>query len=46
MMIKSWHKYNESLQELTREMVVDVIYYRNFTFHWPDINFMKNRKML
>ena len=31
MMIKSWYKYNESLQELTREMVVDVIYYRNFT---------------
>lgn len=30
-MIKSWHKYNESSEELTREMVVDVIYYRNFT---------------
>lgn len=31
MIIKSWYKYNESSEELTREMIVDVIYYRNFT---------------
>lgn len=30
-MIKSWYKYNEYFQELTREMIVDIIYYRNFT---------------
>lgn len=31
MIIKSWYKYNESSQELTRDMVLDIIYYRNFT---------------
>jgi hypothetical protein len=31
MVIKSWYKYNESSEQLTREMIVDVIYYRNFT---------------
>lgn len=29
MMIKSWHKYNESSQELTEDMILNLIYFRN-----------------
>lgn len=42
MVIKSWHKYNESSEQLTREMIVDVIYYRNFTLLSFDENLSRD----
>jgi hypothetical protein len=33
MMIKSWYKYNESTQDLTEEMILNIIYFINSAIH-------------
>lgn len=31
MIVKSWYKYNESSQELTEDMILNIVYFRNYS---------------